>query len=80
MNKTKVVLWAIVGLLALSLVLRFAVLSQAGVAGRWIFYLGVPIGGIVALVVLLLRLGLLIPSAPQSVHGSSPASDAQRLN
>ncbi len=59
MNKTKVVLWAIVGLLALSLVLRFAVLSQAGVAGGWIFYLGLPIGGIVALIVLLLRLGLL---------------------
>lgn len=59
MNKTKVVLWAIVGLLALSLVLRFAVLSQGGVAGGWIFYLGLPIGGIVALIVLLLRLGLL---------------------
>jgi hypothetical protein len=58
-NKTKVVLWAIVGLLALSLVFRFVMLSQAGVAGGWIFYLGLPIGGIVAVILLLLRLGLL---------------------
>jgi hypothetical protein len=38
---------------------RFVVLSQAGVSGMWIFYLGLPIGGIVTVVVLLLRLGLL---------------------
>ncbi len=58
-NHSKVMLGAIAGLLALSLVVRFVVLSQAGVAGGWIFYLGLPIGGSVALVLLLLRLGLL---------------------
>jgi hypothetical protein len=58
-DRTKVVLGAIVALFAISLVLRFVVLSQVGVAGGWIFYLGLPIGGIVALIVLLLRLGLL---------------------
>jgi hypothetical protein len=58
-NNAKVVLGAIAGLLALSLVVRFVVLSQAGVAGGWIFYLGLPIGGIVAVILLLLRLGLL---------------------
>jgi hypothetical protein len=50
---------AVVALFALSLLLRFVVLSQYGVPGGWIFYLGLPIGGIGALAVLLLRLGLL---------------------
>jgi hypothetical protein len=58
-NNTKVVLGAIVGLFAIALVLRFVVLSQVGLAGGWIFYLGLPIGGIVTLLVLLMRLGLL---------------------
>lgn len=58
-NRTKVILGAIVALFAISLVFRFVVLSQVGVAGGWIFYLGLPIGGIIALLVLLLRLGLL---------------------
>ena len=58
-NRTKVILGAIVALFAISIVLRFVVLSQVGVAGGWIFYLGLPIGGIIALLVLLLRLGLL---------------------
>jgi hypothetical protein len=58
-NNTKVVLGAIVGLFAISLVLRFVVLSQVGVSGGWIFYLGLPIGGIVAILLLLMRLGLL---------------------
>jgi hypothetical protein len=58
-NNTKVVLGAIVGLFAISLVLRFVVLSQVGLAGGWIFYLGLPIGGIVTLIVFLMRLGLL---------------------
>jgi hypothetical protein len=58
-NRTKVVLGAIVALLALWLTLRVVVLSQVGLAGGWIFYLGLPIGGIVALLLLLLRLGLL---------------------
>ena len=54
-NRTKVILGAIVALFAISLVFRFVVLSQVGVAGGWIFYLGLPIGGIIALLVLLLR-------------------------
>lgn len=58
-NRTKVVIGAIVALFALSLVFRFVVLSQAGLSGGWIFYLGLPIGGIVAVILLLLRLGLL---------------------
>jgi uncharacterized oligopeptide transporter (OPT) family protein len=62
MNNNKVValvLGAIAAVFALSLLLRFVVLSQAGVNGGWIFYLGLPIGGIGALTLLLLRLGLL---------------------
>ena len=58
-NRTKVILGAIVALFAIPLVFRFVVLSQVGVAGGWIFYLGLPIGGIIALLVLLRRLGLL---------------------
>ena len=58
-NRTKVILGAIVALFALSLAFRFVVLSQFGMAGGWIFYLGLPIGGTVALLLLLLRLGVL---------------------
>jgi uncharacterized membrane protein len=58
-NQTKVVLGAIAAVFAVSLIIRFAVLSQAGVPGMWIFYLGLPFGGIVTVLVLLLRLGLL---------------------
>jgi hypothetical protein len=58
-TRTKVIVGALVALFAISLVFRFVVLSQVGVAGGWIFYLGLPIGGIVALLLLLLRLGLL---------------------
>ena len=69
-NRTKVILGAIVALFAISIVLRFVVLSQVGVAGGWIFYLGLPIGGIIALLVLLLRLGLLN-------FGESPSATVQ---
>jgi len=69
-NRTKVILGAIAALFAISLVFRFVVLSQVGVAGGWIFYLGLPIGGIIALLVLLLRLGLLN-------FGESPSATAQ---
>lgn len=58
-NQTKVVLSAIGALFAISLIVRFVVLSQVGVSGAWIFYLGLPIGGIAAVLLLLLRLGLL---------------------
>ena len=69
-NRTKVILGAIVAVFAISIVLRFVVLSQVGVAGGWIFYLGLPIGGIIALLVLLLRLGLLN-------FGESPSATVQ---
>jgi hypothetical protein len=58
-NQTKVVLGAIAAVFAVSLIIRFVVLSQAGVPGMWIFYLGLPIGGIFAVLGLLLRFGLL---------------------
>jgi hypothetical protein len=84
-NQTKVIVGAIVALFAISLVFRFVVLSQVGVAGGWIFYLGLPIGGIVAIVLLLLRLGLInfgdTPSATvqhwqhnTAVQGPAPVS------
>lgn len=69
-TRTKVIVGAIVALFAISLVFRFIVLSQVGVAGGWIFYLGLPIGGIVALLLLLLRLGLLN-------FGESPSATVQ---
>ena len=69
-TRTKVIVGAIAALFAISLVLRFVVLSQVGVAGGWIFYLGLPIGGIVALLLLVLRLGLLN-------FGDSPTATVQ---
>lgn len=65
---------------------RFVVLSQAGVAGGWTFYLGLPIGGSVALVLLLLRLGLLNFGESSTVkrppaHSAPPAAPrSQRLS
>jgi hypothetical protein len=57
-NKPAVLVLAAIGaLLAISLVLRFVVMSEFGVGS--IFYFGLPIGGIVALALLLMRLGLL---------------------
>jgi hypothetical protein len=58
-NQTKVVLGAIAAVFAMSLMVRFVVLSQAGLPGTWIFYLGLPFGGIVTVLLLLLRLGVL---------------------
>jgi hypothetical protein len=89
-NRTKVILGAIVALFALSLVIRFVVLSQAGFAGYWIFYLGMPIGGLVTLLFVLLRLGVLnfgespSPSVQHSTAAqalaSPPAAASQRLD
>jgi hypothetical protein len=94
-NRTKVIVGAIVALFAISLVFRFVVLSQVGVTGGWIFYLGLPIGGIVAVLLLLLRLGLLnfgeSPSAtvqhwqhntaaPAPAPASPPPAASQRLD
>jgi hypothetical protein len=58
-NNSRIVLSVIAGLFAISLIVRFVVLSQAGLSGMWIFYLGLPIGGVVTVLLLLLRLGLL---------------------
>ncbi len=58
-NKAIPVVGAIAALFVLSLLVRFVLLSQAGVPVGWIFYLGLPVGGIGVLTVLLLRLGLL---------------------
>jgi hypothetical protein len=60
MNSNKgiaIALAAVGAVLALSLLVRFVVLSQYGVSGGWM-YLALPFGGI-GVVVLLLRLGLL---------------------
>ena len=51
------VVGGLVALFAVSLVLRFFLLTEAGVPGY--FYLALPIGGISVVVLLLLRLGLL---------------------
>jgi hypothetical protein len=57
-NKPVVLVLGVIGaLLALSLILRYVVLSEFGVGS--FFYFGLPIGGIVALPLLLMRLGLL---------------------
>jgi hypothetical protein len=69
-DRTKVIVGAIVALFALSLVIRFVVLSQAGFAGYWIFYLGLPIGGLVTVLFVLLRLGVIN-------FGESPSTTVQ---
>jgi hypothetical protein len=59
MNNNKVVVTVVavvLGLFALSMVMRFVMLSEYGVSGSWMYF-GLPFGGI-GLVVLLLRLGL----------------------
>lgn len=58
-HNSKIVLGAIAALFAVSFLVRFVILSQAGVSGMWIFYLGLPFGGVVTVLLLLLRLGLL---------------------
>jgi hypothetical protein len=94
-NRTKAVLGAVAALFAISIAFRFAVLSQLGLAGGWIFYLGLPLGGIVAVIAMALRLGLLnfgeSPSAAGQTgrHNSAatgpamvpapPAATSQRL-
>jgi hypothetical protein len=59
MNNNKVVglvVGAVVGLFALTMVMRFVMLSEYGVSGSWMYF-GLPFGGI-GLILLLLRLGL----------------------
>jgi hypothetical protein len=84
---------AIAALFAVSLVLRFVLLSQSGLSGGWILYLGLPIGGIGALALLLVRLGVLNVGDRSNAtiqgwqhHGAgqwpspaSPAATSQRL-
>lgn len=62
MNNNKVialVVGGVVALFAVWMVVRIFVVSQYGFGVSPIFYLGLPIGGITAIVLLLLRLGLL---------------------
>jgi hypothetical protein len=74
-----IVVGAGAALLALSLVVRFVILSEYGASGGWLFY-GLPFGGI-GLFVLLLRLGVLNfggrsagtgPSWPQNIGVQTP--------
>jgi hypothetical protein len=74
-----IVLGAGAALLALSLIVRFVLLSEYGVSGGWLFF-GLPFGGI-GLFVLLLRLGVLNfggrptgtgPSWPQNIGVQTP--------
>jgi hypothetical protein len=58
-NQTKVVLGVLALVFGISLIARFVVLSQVGMSGVWIFYLGLPIGGVLTVLLLLLRLGVL---------------------
>ncbi len=74
-NQTKVVLGAIAAVFGLSLLVRFAVLSQAGRSGMWIFYFSLPFGGIVTVLLLLLRLGVL-----KSGESSRPAVQHWQYN
>ena len=60
---------AVAALFALSLVMRFVLLSQYGLSGGWIFF-GLPFGG-VGLFVLLLRLGIINGSGRPSGTGSA---------
>ena len=58
-NKPMVLIAGATGALVVaSLVLRFVLLSQFGLPGGWMLYLGPPIGAI-GVLILLLRLGLL---------------------
>lgn len=62
MNNNKVialVVGGLVALFALWMVVRMFILSQYGFGVSPLLYLGLPIGGITAIVLLLLRLGLL---------------------
>jgi putative oligomerization/nucleic acid binding protein len=74
-----IVLGAGAALLAVSLLVRFVLLSEYGVSGGWIFF-GLPFGGI-GVFVLLLRLGVLNfggrstgtgPSWSQNIGGQTP--------
>ncbi len=72
MNNNKVVaivVGAVAALFAISLVVRFVILSEYGLSGSWML-LSLPFGGI-GLVVLLLRLGLL-NFAERSTHTMQP--------
>jgi uncharacterized membrane protein len=89
MNNNKVVatvLAVVIGLFALSMVMRFVMLSTYGVSGSWMYF-GLPFGGI-GVVLLLLRLGLLnfgersvrpIQTPPRPAPAAPGASVSQRL-
>ena len=71
MNTNKpivLVVGAMAALFTASLLLRFVLLSQSGLSGGWILYLGLPIGGI-GVLALLLRLGLLNFGQSATIQG-----------
>ena len=79
MNNNKVIALVVGGLIALfalSLVLRFVLLNQAGVPG--FFYLGLPIGGISVVILLLLRLGAVHLRPKAGRHDSTLAATQRR--
>ena len=81
MNNNKVVaivLGAVAALFALSLLMRFVLLSEYGVPGGWMYF-GLPIGGI-GLVVVLLRLGLLNFGGRSGGHDSALALQQRYAN
>jgi hypothetical protein len=83
-NKPMVlVLAAIAALFAVSLVIRFAFLSQFGLPGGWLLYLALPIGGIGTLILVLVRLGVINVGGHTITpvqHWQPADSTAQRLH
>jgi hypothetical protein len=62
MNNNKPIVIAVgvvAALFTLSLVFRYVILSEAGLPGGWVLYMGLPTGGIVAVTLLLIRLGII---------------------
>jgi amino acid transporter len=78
-NKPAVLIVGAIGaLLALSLMLRFVLLSQFGLPGGGFLYFGLPVGGI-SVLMLLLRLGLLHfgeTSRPTIQHWQQPSPES----
>lgn len=86
-----IALGSLAALFAISLVVRFVLLSEYGLSGGWMFF-GLPFGGI-GIAVLLLRLGVLNSGqrsgttmtpwqhhiGPQAAPFAPPAAASQRL-
>ena len=82
MNNNKpllIAVGAIAALFTLSLVFRYIILSQYGLPGGWVLYMGLPTGGIIAVTLLLIRLGIInfgeksgVTTAPLQHHSVAP--------